>query len=323
MKQNVTLMNAVIFETFGGADVLKITKVPKPEPADQEVLIKLTHTSVNPVDSKIRLGYLQGMLPHMLPIIPGWDAAGVVEAVGRNVKNWKQGDRVVAYTRLPVVHSGTYAEFISLPETYLAKLKETVSFESAAGVPLVSLTAMQALTQYTPVRPGQKVLVLNGAGGVGSFAIQFANQLGAEVTATTSSKNVDYVQSLGAKHIIDYTKTNLSDLAKNSPAQYDFILDGIGGESLAQAWPLLKNGGQLVSIVETPSEDLAKRHGVKAVFHFVSPDGAALQAIVDGIASGATKLPAYQVRSVKDAVDAQVQSETHRTRGKVVLKIDF
>lgn len=270
------------------------------------------------------MGYLKDMLPHVFPIIPGWDAAGVVEAVGSDVSGFEIGDRVAAYARLPEVHNGTYAEFISLPADYLAKVDEKISFEQAAGVPLVSLTAIQGLTDYSKIKGGDNVLILNGAGGVGSFAVQFARQMGATVTATTGSSNVDYVKSLGAHHVIDYSMESISERAKQiAPKGFDFVFDAIGGESLKSAFEIVKKGAQIVSIVDSPNADLAAAKEVRATFHFVYPQGSALQAIMDGLKSGQTKLPQFTVLPVTEARKAHAASESHRTRGKTVLKIEF
>lgn len=317
-------MKAIAFEQFGDASVLQVKEVKRPEAKPGEVLIRLSHTSVNPVDWKIRLGYLKDMLPHVFPVIPGWDAAGVVASVGEGVSGFAVGDRVAAYARLPQVQSGTYAEYISLPADYLAKMDSKISFAEAAGVPLVALTAMQGLSDYKKIKPGDNVLVLNGAGGVGSFAVQFARQMGATVTATTGSTNISYVKSLGAHHVIDYSKESLMERAKDiAPAGFDFVFDAVGGESLNVAFDVVKKGAQIVSIVDSPDASKAADHAVEASFHFVYPKGSLLQTIFNALASGQTKLPEFRVMPVTDAQLAHKASETHRTRGKTVLKIEF
>jgi NADPH2:quinone reductase len=317
-------MKAITFANFGEAGVLNVSQVSRPEAKAGEVLIRISHTSVNPVDWKIRKGYLKDMLPHVFPIIPGWDAAGTIEAVGAGVSGFTVGERVAAYTRLPQVHSGTYAEYISLPVEFVAKISANLSFEQAAGVPLVALTAWQALSDYAKIKAGDKVLVLNGAGGVGSFAIQFARQMGANVTATTGSTNVEYVRSLGAHHVIDYSKESVTARAKDiAPDGFDFVFDAIGGESLKAAYDIARAGGQIVSIVDSPDAALAKARGVNATFHFVYPSGGQLLHIFTGLADGKTRIPEYRVLPVTEARAAHLGSETHRTRGKTILKIEF
>jgi len=317
-------MKAIAFEQFGDASVLQVKEVKRPVAKPGEVLIRLSHTSVNPVDWKIRLGYLKDMLPHIFPVIPGWDAAGVVTSVGEGVAGFAVGDRVAAYARLPQVQSGTYAEYISLPADYLAKVDSKISFAEAAGVPLVALTAMQGLSDYTKIKAGDNVLVLNGAGGVGSFAVQFARQMGATVTATTGSSNIAYVKSLGAHHVIDYSKESTLERSREiAPGGFDFVLDAVGGDSLQGAFDVVKKGAQIVSIVDSPDAAKAAERAVKATFHFVYPTGRLLQTIFNSLEAGQTKLPEFRVMPVTDAQIAHNASETHRTRGKTVLKIEF
>jgi NADPH:quinone reductase-like Zn-dependent oxidoreductase len=308
-------MKAIVFNKFGKSDVLMVSEVPTPAPKKGEVLIKLSHTSVNPVDWKIREGYLQSMLPHVFPIIPGWDAVGEVAAVGEGVRAFKIGDRVFAYSRLPTVQNGTYAEYICLPDDFVALVPAGLKLEEAATVPLVALTAFQALTELLKIKKGDHLLITGGSGGVGSYAIQIAKALGAIVTTSTSTSNVEYVKGLGADHVIDYTKTSLKAGSKLVvPTGYDKVFDAVGGETLIEAGALVKDPVNLVSIVDTPAQ---------GSFHFVYPNGSQLKSIAELISSGAVKIPAYAVRSVKDAPKVQDESASHRIRGKVVLKIDF
>ncbi|MEY2988585.1 MAG: hypothetical protein RJB13_2106, partial [Pseudomonadota bacterium] len=292
-----SVMTAITFDRFGDESVLQRTTVTTPLPRESEILIEISHTSVNPVDWKIRMGYLKDMFPHIFPVIPGWDVAGTVVQVGSEVSDYKIGDRVAAYTRLPEVHNGTYAQYIAIPSDFAAKIPQNLSFEAVSGVPLVALTALQSLSDFSKIKSGDRVLVINGAGGVGSFAIQFARQAGGIVTATTSSKNTEYVRSLGASRVVDYTKTSILEITDS----FDFVFDALGGESLKQAMGLVRSQGQVVSIVESPDEKLASSREIHASFHFVAPNGAQLQRILDGIASGMTKIPSYEVLSINDA----------------------
>ena len=308
-------MKAVIFESFGSASVLKFSDVEKPVVAPGEVLIKISHTAVNPVDWKIREGYLQSMIPHVFPIIPGWDVSGVIAAVASDVQDFDVGQEVFAYARKPEVHAGTYAEYIVLPSSFVARKPKVLSPAQAAAVPLVGLTAFQALKEIVKVKAGDIVLVTGGAGGVGSFAIQFVKQAGGIVVTTTSARNLDYVKGLGADHVIDYSKEDLRVRSQAlAPKGFDVIFDAVGGETLKIAESLLASEGKLVSIVETPA---------KGVFHFVYPNGSQLADIAALFDSGKLQLPAIEVRSIRDAVKAQEDSATHRVRGKIVLTIDF
>lgn len=308
-------MKAITFDQFGSSSVLKITEIPTPIPKPDEVLIKLTHTSVNPVDWKIREGHIQQFLPHRFPIIPGWDAAGEVVEVGTNVKTLVPEDLVYAYTRLSEVHSGTYAEFIALPESIVAKKPHSLDLATSSAVPLAALTAYQALHECAQIKPGNKVLITAGAGGVGTFAIQFAKLVGAEVTATASTQNLDYLRKLGATHAVDYTKETLTETAQRiAPDGFDVILDCVGGQILKDAESVAKSTERLVSIVETPE---------RGKFHFVYPNKEQLSTISKLFDSNQLIPPDIKIRSINDAVSAQDENMKRHTRGKVVLTIDF
>ena len=308
-------MKAITYTSFGSSNVLGVSEVPAPAAKPGEILIKISHTSVNPVDWKIREGYLQSMMPHVFPIIPGWDAVGVVAEIGTGVTAFKKGDKVFAYARLPEVHSGTYAEYVALPESYVASIPENITLEQAATVPLVALTAFQALAEILKVENGDHILISGGSGGVGSFAIQMAKSLGATVTTSSSAANVNYVRELGADHVIDYSKTKISEAAqKIAPNGFDKVFDTVGGDTLREVEGLVREAAQVVSIVDTPT------HGS---FHFVYPNGQQLAEIAKLLAEGKVKIPAYKVQSVKEAAQAQDESAGHRVRGKIVLRIDF
>jgi NADPH2:quinone reductase len=311
-------MKAIIFDTFGPASVLKQTNVPDPKAGRGEVLLRISHTSVNPVDWKIREGFLKDMMPHRFPIIPGWDAAGEVVALGEGVTAFSIGDSVYAYTRLPEVHAGTYAELIALPESSVAKSPKSLLPAQAAAVPLVALTAFQALHDVAKISSGDKLFVTGGAGGVGSFAVQFGRLAGAEVTATAGTSNQEYLNKLGAHHPLDYQKADFYDSAqKIAPNGFDVIFDAVGGTSLTEAIALGKTRARIVSIVDQPPPSSG------GSFHFVNPNGAQLKEIARLFDSGALQLPALVVRSVKEAAEAQEENAARHIRGKVVLAIDF
>lgn len=308
-------MQAILFEQFGSSTVLRLAETLKPEPRAGEVLIEITHTSVNPVDWKIREGYLQKALPHRFPIIPGWDAAGRIAALGEGVTELRLGDEVYSYTRLPEVHSGTYAQFIALPAAAVAKKPASISLAEAASVPLVALTAYQALHEVARIKAGDQVLITAGSGGVGSFAIQFAKLIGAVVTTTAGTSNQGYVRELGATHTLDYTKEDVVQAGRRLvPEGFDVVLDGAGGQALKEAASLLKSGGRLVSIVETPAV---------GSYHFVYPNGAQLAEIARLFDGGELATPAIELRSVKEAAAAQDESQKRHVRGKLVLAIDL
>ncbi len=288
-----------------------------------EVLIELAYTGVNPVDWKIREGYLKDALPHELPIIPGWDAAGDIADVGEAVlADLKFGDKVYAYCRKPVVHDGTYAEAIAVPASYVAKVPSNLTLAQAAAVPLAGLTAWQALFDRAGLTGGHKLLVHAGAGGVGSFGVQFGKWAGATVYTTASAPNHDYVRALGADVAIDYRDEDFAErIARAEPQGLDVVFDLVGGDVLRRSYELLKPGGALVSIVDFPNEDLARRGGLKACFHFVEPSGDQLQEIGDLIEAGEITSPEIEVMPLEEAAQAQQRSQAGHVRGKLVLKI--
>src|SRR5512139_1006389 len=223
-------VRAMVIEAFGGPERLKAAEVPTPVAGDEEVLIALACTSVNPVDWKIGEGMLADMFPHSFPLIPGWDAAGTVSAVGRNADRFKTGDKVFAYCRKPQIQFGTYCEYVAVHESAVALMPGNLGFAEAATVPLTGLTAWQSLFDTAKLSGGEKILIHAGSGGVGSLAIQLAKHAGATVYTTARAVNHDYVRSLGADVAIDYAKENFVDvLRKREPGGIDVVYDTIGG----------------------------------------------------------------------------------------------
>ncbi|MEW5847623.1 MAG: NADP-dependent oxidoreductase [Myxococcota bacterium] len=314
-------MKAIVIDAFGGADKLHPAELPSPNPAAGEVLVEIAATSVNPVDWKIREGKLARMFPHHFPLIPGWDAAGTVAAVGSAVKGFHKGEKVYAYCRKPEVQWGTYAELVTVPETSVAPMPATLAFEAAAAIPLVGLTALQCL-ELAGVKAGQTVLVQGGAGGVGSMGIQLARVAGARVLTTASAKNHEYVRSLGAELAIDYTQEDVAKaVRRHVPDGVDVVLDFVGGEAQKQAYGMTRRGGKVVSIVGMPDRALADQHGVEGGYVFVAPSGQQLRHLARLIDEGQLKPPAVQVMPLQDAARAQDLSRAGHTRGKIVLKV--
>ncbi|WP_051264006.1 NADP-dependent oxidoreductase [Teredinibacter turnerae] len=308
-------MKAVRIHAYGGADTLTLEHIDVPVPAANEVLVRIKAASVNPVDWKVRKGDLQDALKHHLPLTLGWDFAGEIAAVGSDVTDWQPGDAV--YARPEITRDGTYAEYIAVNASEIAAKPNTADWHTAAAIPLVTLTAWQSLFDIAKLEGGQSVLVHAGAGGVGAAAIQLAKNAGARVFTTCSSANVDYVKSLGADEIIDYTKTDFSNLR-----DIDVVLDTLGGEVLQNSWSVLKPGGMLVSIVDTPSEDIAETKRVKAAFWFVQPNSEQLAKIATLFDEGKLKVNIDSVFKLESIADAHARSESGRVRGKVVVEID-
>lgn len=315
-------MKAIILQEFGGSDTLHVADVPRPEPKAEEILIRVSHAGVNPVDWKIREGYLQTMFPHRFPLIPGWDAAGTVESLGSSVQGFALGDRVYAYCRKPEVQWGTYAEFVAMRADAVAKIPDTLAFDDAAGIPLVGLTSWQVLFDTAQLRPGQTVLIHAGAGGLGSLAIQFAKHAGARVIVTASAANHDYVRALGADDAIDYTSEDFTAAVRaRHPQGIDLVFATVGGKVLEDSYAVLAKGGMLVSVVGRPSQEDGDRWGVRLGYVFVSPNGDQLREIASLVERGKVRLPAKTVLPLDDAAKAQDLSRAGKTRGKVVLAV--
>lgn len=315
-------MKAVVIDQFGSIENLHEVEFPIPQPEEDEVQIQIHYTSVNPVDWKICEGMLQGRLPHEFPITPGWDASGIVTEVGRNVKNLKVGDEVYAYCRKPVVHDGTYAEYICFSAEHVALKPKNLSFAEAAALPLVGLTAWQALFDAAKLKQGETILVQAGSGGVGSLAITLAKNAGAKVYTTASKRHHDYVKTLGADVAIDYKQESFVDaLKKHEPHGIDVVFDCLGGEVLKSSANVLKSGGRLVSILGQLDPKVAKKKHIHFSYLFVSPNGEELEQIASLFEQQRLQLPFIEEMKLAQAVEAQEKVREGHTRGKIVLKI--
>ena len=304
-------MKAIRIHEFGGPEVLQYEDVPRPEPASGEVLVRVYAAGVNPVDWKMR----QGGRERPLPMIPGWDLAGVVESVGEGVTDWKKGDEV--YSRPDISRDGSYAEYIAVRASEVARKPKSVDYINAAAIPLTSLTAWQSLFDVGGLRSGQKVLIHAAAGGVGHFAVQLAKWKGAYVIGTASEKNHEFLSSIGADKTIDYEKTRFEDVVHD----VDMVFDTIGGETQERSWRTLNKGGILVSIIRRPTEEEAARYGARQGYVFVQPNGEELTKIAELVDSGKVKPYVQTVLPLAEARRAQELSETRHTRGKIVLKV--
>ena len=315
-------MKAIICGEYGGADVLKYTEVPDPVPGPDEVRIKITAAGINPVDTKIREGLLLQRLPHQLPIIPGWDAAGVVDMLGPGETTLSIGDRVYSYCRKPVVQWGAYAEYIVLPENQVAPSPKTIDDTAAAAVPLAALTAWQSLFDAGQRKAGHGILIHAGAGGVGAFAIQMAKHAGAYVVTTASRANHTYMREIGADMVIDYTATDFRDAVLNAfPGGLDVVFDTVGGEVQTKSADVRKRGGMLISILAFQQEAAINARGIQTRYVFVAPNRDQLVHIARLIDDGYLRVKLAAVLPLDQAVEAHRMIETRHTAGKIVLRI--
>jgi len=317
-------MKAIFYEQHGTADVLQIGERPTPEPQDHEVLVEVVATSVNPIDRRLRSGELQEYITRTFPVVPGWDLAGRIVKVGAKVTDWQIGDEVLGLAFTWSIQHGSYAEYCPIDATSITHKPASISFEQAAALPLVSLTAWQALSEFGQLQTGQSVFIQAGAGGVGSVAIPMAKHLGAKVYTTTSAKNRDYVKSLGADVVIDYNSEDYeSSLREHEPDGVNLVLEALLGNGTAEAAiRLAKDGGRVAYMNNEPPEmDEIERRDIKAEFLHHRPDGDMLTELVGLYQSGNITLPNIQVRPLEEAMEAHLESERGHTQGKVVLRL--
>ena len=307
------MMKAVIAHEYGAPEVLKFEEVPRPEPKENEVLVRVIASAVNPADPLTLSGKYAREFGTHLPLIPGYDIAGVVEKTGANVTKLKLGDAVYGYPTF----GGGWAEYVTVQEWEVAAKPASLNFVEAAAVPMGALTAWQALVDVAKLQAGQTILIHGGSGGVGSFAIQIAKALGARVIATASTANQDLLKQLGADEAVDYTKTRFEDLAKD----VDAVLDPVGKETLARSYGVVKQGGIVMSLVARPDPAEVKKRGIRGAGISVHPDAEDLTEIARMVDWGKIKPIVTQVLPLSEAIAAQRQAATHHTRGKVVLRI--
>jgi len=332
-------VKAFVLERYGKKALLRLADVPKPEPRDDEVLVQVHAAGVNQLDSKIRDGEFKLILPYRLPVILGHDVAGVVVEVGPRVRQFKPGDEV--YARVDDFRIGTFAEFVPVKEGSLALKPKGLTMEEAAAVPLVALTAWQALVEKAKLARGQTVFIQAGSGGVGTFAIQLAKHLGATVATTTGTANVAFVKSLGADIVIDYKTQDFADVLRDC----DVVLNSQDAKTLDQSLGVLKRGGKLISISGPPDPAFgaaigapalvklvmrwlswgirrrAKRRAVDYSFLFMRPDGSQLREITALLDAGAIRPVVDRVFPFESTNEALACVDAGRSRGKVVVKV--
>ncbi|CAI8715308.1 NADPH:quinone reductase [Pseudomonas sp. IT-196MI5] len=332
-------MKAFIIDRYGKKAALRATEIPEPELGKDDVLVQIHAAGVNPLDLKIRDGEFKMILPYRMPLVLGNDLAGVVVRVGSGVQQFKAGDEV--YARPDDNRIGAFAEFIAIDQRSLAIKPKGLTMEEAASIPLVGLTAWQALVEKANLKKGQKVLIHAGSGGVGTLAIQLAKHLGATVATTTSTANVEWVKRLGADIVIDYRKDDFEKILHD----YDVVLNSLGTETLEKSLRILKPGGKLISISGPPDVDFAKsaglsgflklvmrllsygirkkakRRGVSYSFLYMRASGEQLRKITALIDSRVIRPVVDRVFPFESTPEALAYVETGRAKGKVIVKV--
>ncbi|MBD9391425.1 NADP-dependent oxidoreductase [Acidovorax sp. ACV01] len=332
-------MKAFVLDRYGKKAALRLAELPTPELRDDEALVQIHAAGVNLLDSKIRSGEFKLILPYQLPLVLGHDVAGVITKVGPGVRQFKVGDEV--YARPDDFRIGTFAEFVPVKEASLALKPKNITMEEAASLPLVALTAWQALVEKAKLRKGQKVFIQAGSGGVGTFAIQLAKHLGATVATTTSTANVALVKGLGADVIADYKTQDFEEVLHD----YDVVLNSQDGKTLEKSLRVLKAGGKLISISGPPDPDFAREikapwfvklvvrllsagvrrralaRQVSFSFLFMRANGSQLREVTRLVEAGVIRPVVDRVFSFDSTNDALAYVESGRAKGKVVIKV--
>ncbi|MDA5143624.1 NADP-dependent oxidoreductase [Streptomyces sp. AD681] len=310
-------MRAVSQDVLGGPEVLKEVRPERPEPRPNEVLVRVRAAGVNPTDWKHRAnGGFLGEPPFVL----GWDVSGVVQSVGIGVAAFRPGDEVFGMLSYPFGH-GSHAEYVTAPARTFAHKPSGIDHVQAGALPLVSLTAWQALVERADVQPGQRVLIHAAAGGVGHVAVQIAKARGARVIGTASAGKHEFLRSIGADETLDYRETDFAEVVKD----VDVVLDTIGGDTSLRSLRVLRPGGVVVSILPVGSDEFyeeADRLGVRAVRMLVDADRAGMEEIARLVESGKLRATIAQTFPLAEAARAHAEGETGRTTGKLVLVVD-
>ncbi|MBP0619209.1 NADP-dependent oxidoreductase [Cupriavidus consociatus] len=321
-------MRAVVIDRTGGPDVLRLADVPRPEPAPGEILIRVACAGVNPADWKCREGYLSRFMPYRFPFVIGFDASGVVAAMGTGVKDFVPGQRVFAQTEVGAGKWGAYAEYVSVSRDCVVPIPDNLGFAEAAAVPTPALAAWTGLFDEGGLRPGQTVLVHGGAGAVGTFAVQLATAAGATVAATCSAARRDELMALGCGLAIDYRGDIAAAMQAWAPAGVDLVLDAVGCGTLPNGMDLLRPGGILVAILTLvngdngPDPAEAARRGLRtAVAYSKMPSGARLREIASLIASERLQPPRIESLPLEQAGRALDLVQSGKAPGKLVLRI--
>ena len=313
--REMDLMKAIRIHNYGGPEVLQYEDAPSSKPAPGEVLIRVHAAGVNPADWKVREGHFRQLVQHKFPLILGWDLSGVIEEVGPGVSKFKKGDEV--FSKPDGSRDGAYAEYVVVGESEVALKPKSLHHVYAAAVPLAGITAWQALFDVGQLKRGQRVLIHGGSGGVGHLAVQFAKWKGAHVIATSSTKNQQLLQEIGVDQPIDYTTQRFEQITKN----VDVVLDTIGGDTQERSRKILKKGGLLASVVQSPDAEKAKEFGVRSAFVLSQPNGNELAEIAALIDSGNLKVVLDRILPLSEVRRAHELSQGGHARGKLVLRV--
>lgn len=310
-------MKAVQISSYGGADVLEVNEVSKPPVGKGQILVENYATSINPIDWKIRAGYLKDAVPLAFPVTLGGDFAGVVSEVGKDAGDFKVGDEVFGQGGVLNGGSGSFAEVLAANVGKVAVKPKSVDFTEACALPLAGVSALQAMETHIKLVKGQKILIHGGAGGIGHFAVQLAKSQAAYVATTVSTKDMEFAKSLGADEVIDYQ----SEAFDEKLTDFDAVFDTVGGETTDKSFKVLKRGGIIVSMLGQPSEELAQKYGVSALGQNTDANPERLTHLSKLVEDGKIKVHIDKVFRLEQAKEAFGYLEEGRHQGKVALKI--
>jgi NADPH:quinone reductase-like Zn-dependent oxidoreductase len=309
-------MKAVYIEQYGNEQTLVVGDIQQPTITPDQVLIKVQGAAVNPVDWMVREGFLKDSGIHELPLTLGWDAAGEIAQIGKNVSNFKIGDAVFVYA--PISEQGAYAQYLAVDATLIAAKPKSIDTLTSAAVPLAATTAWQALMQGCQLKSGDKVLIHNASGGVGSFAVQIAKAFGAYVIGTASKSREAYVKALGADEFIDYRTARFED----SVNEVDAVLAAVGGDNiLTRSLQVIRKGGRLISLLDELDLSLAQSKEITFQRWWVKPNANDLQQIAKLIDSGDIKVNIEKVFPLEQVKQAHQLSQSQRACGKIILEV--
>ncbi|WP_336110971.1 NADP-dependent oxidoreductase [Streptomyces sp. PTD9-10] len=309
-------MKGISYSRYGGPEVLEYGEVGDPKVGPDQVLVKVRAAAVNPVDWKCREGYLDPVLDAVFPVVPGWDVSGVVVQPGVAVTEFSVGDEVIGYVREDFLSRGTFAEYVAAPVRTLARKPRNLSYEEAAGLPLAGLTAYQVLVKALDIKRGETVLVHAAAGGVGSLAVQIGAHLGARMIGTASERNHDFVRSLGGEPVA-YGEGLAERVRALAPEGVNAVFDTIGGDTLKTSANLLAPEGRLASIADAEVLSYGGR------YCFVRPDAADLARLAELAEQGVVSVHVQEALPLERTADAHRLSQEGRTRGKIVVTVDW
>jgi len=304
-------MKAIRIHEYGDASTLKLEELPCLSITEDQILVRIHDAGVNPIDWKIRQGYMKRVMTATFPMTVGQDFAGEVVEIGKNVTQFTEGDRVFGFAQ------GTYAEYAAASASTVASIPSSIDFTTAAALPTAGSTALQIVRDVVAAKPGMTILIQGAAGGVGSYASQMAKNFGAHVIGTGTGTDIEYLKSLGVDEVVDFKRERFEDKA----TRIDAAVDLVGGETLSRSYAVVKNGGVLATTVQPIDESAAKRAGIRAVHVLMRRNAADLAELARLVAKGDLKPRLFTIMTLGQAKEAQELSQTGAARGKVILKV--